>query len=144
MIAVKYSSRVNIFFQKLKARKERGKQSALYRTSGLVASSAKNSLKVRSGSSRPGAIPHAHTKAGLRVIRFAVDRNTSIIGPLRFPRSRRFNQPIPAIHERGGIVYSLFSGRFVRYPARPFMSKTVERLKDKIPKEFSIQMGRIV
>lgn len=144
MMRVKYSSRVNIFVQRLKARTERGKRAGLYRVSGLIASSAKQSLRLRPRASRPGTAPHAHTKGGLRVIRFFVDRNTSIIGPIRFPRSRRFNQPVPFIHEKGGLVYSLFSGRFVTYPARPYMSKTIERLRNKIPKEFSVQMGRII
>lgn len=144
MIRAKYSARVNVFFQRLKARKERGKQSALFRVSGLVRSSVIQSLKIRPGSSSAGAIPHAHTKAGLRVVRFAVDRNVSIIGPIKFPRSRRTNQPLPGLMERGGFVLNLFSGRFATYPARPYMSRTIERLKDKIPREFSIQMGRIV
>jgi hypothetical protein len=57
MIRVRYTSRTTLFFERLKVRKERGKRDAIYSVSGLIARSAKQSLRIRPGSSRPGAIP---------------------------------------------------------------------------------------
>ncbi len=146
MLGVKYSTRLKWYFQSLKARKDRGKRDAIYSVSGLIASAAKNMLRFRPGTSRPGASPHAHTRGGLRVIRFAVDGNTSIIGPIRFPRSRQFSQPVPHFQEFGGIVYSIRKAIFYRYAARPYMSKALEQLKrrNKIPKQFSAQLGKVL
>jgi len=146
MIRVRYTSRTTLFFEKLRVRKERGKKDAIYSVSGLIARSAKQSLRIRPGPSRPGGIPHAHTRGGLRVIRFAVDRNKSIIGPIKFARSRKFNEPAPAIHEFGKVVIDLRRGKVFKYAKRPFMSKTLERLDrtGAIPKQFSASIARIL
>lgn len=146
MIRVRYSSRTTLFFEKLKVKKNRAKREAIYSVSGLIARSAKQSLRIRPGPSRPGAVPHAHTRGGLRVIRFAVDRNKSIIGPIRFARSRRYNEPAPHIHEFGKVVVDLRRGKVLKFAKRPFMSKTIERLGNKglIPKTFSAKIARIV
>lgn len=146
MLRVKYTSRTTLFFERLRVRKNRGKRDAIYSLSGLIVRSAKQSLRVRPGPSRPGAIPHAHTRGGLRVIQFAVDRDKSIIGPIKFARSTRYNEPAPAIHEFGKVVVELRRGRVLKYAKRPFMSKTLERLDRKglIPKTFSAKIARIL
>lgn len=146
MIRVRYTSRTTLFLERLKVRKERGKRDAIYSVSGLIARSAKQSLRIRPGSSRPGAIPHAHTRGGLRVILFAVDRDRSIIGPVRFPRSQRYNEPAPHIQEFGKTVLDLRKGKVINFPKRPFMSRTLERLgrKGLIPKQFSASIARII
>lgn len=143
MLRVSTKSRTVLFLERLKVRKNRAKKGAIYRVSGLIARTTKSSLRVRPGSARPGAIPHAHTRGGLRVIQFAVDRNSSIIGPVRFPRSRQYNEPIPAIHEFGKLVIDQ-KGRIRKYPARPYMSKALKRLRGKIPREFSASVARII
>lgn len=146
MSRAKFISRSKWFFQRLKARKERGKRDAIYSVSGLIATTAKNMLRLRPGPSRPPAAPHAHTRGGLRLIRFAVDRNTSIIGPIRFPRSNQYNEPIPHVHEFGKTVFSIRRSIFYRFQRRPYMSKALESLKrrGKIPKHFSVRMGKVL
>lgn len=138
-------ARTVTFFKQLRVRKDRGKRRAIFSVCGLIRTNARNRLRVRPGPARPGAAPHAHTRAGLRVIRFHVSGNTGIIGPVKFPSSRKFNKTIPEIHEFGGQAIGV--GKFFKvfnFPRRPYMSKTVKALRTKIPKEFSVQMGRIL
>jgi hypothetical protein len=142
---LKAKARTITFFKQLSVRVKRGKRDALYSVCGLIRRDAIDRLKIRPGPSRPPASPHAHSKAGLRVIDFHVSGNTGIVGPRKFPNSNRYNKPVPAIHEFGGQVMSLRGAfRLVLYPKRPYMSKTVEKLKTKIPREFSIQLGRVL
>ena len=142
---LKLSARTVSFFKQLKARLKRSKRDAIYRVCGLIRRDAINKLKVRPGASTPPAAPHAHTKAGLRVIDFHVDGNTGLVGPRKFPYSNRQSEPVPSVHEFGKQVFTT-KGPFmlIKYPERPFMGKTVERLKDKIPREFSIQLGKVL
>jgi len=146
LLGVKYSTYTRQFFERLKAAKRRGKREAIYSVSGLIARTAKGMLRLRPGKSRAPAPPHAHTKGGLRVIMFAVDGNTSIIGPIRFPRSKRFVEPVPHVHEFGGTVLDLKKFKVYRYPARPYMSRTLEKLKsnNQIPRQFSVSLGRVL
>ena len=146
MLATKWTARTILFFEKLKARKERAKRDAIYSVSGLIAREAKQTLKVRPGTSRPGGVPHAHTRAGLRVIRFAVDRNKSIIGPIRFPGGK-LNEPVPSVHEFGKTVFTIKGAfRLITYPSRPYMIVTLKRLdrQGKIPKQFAVSIARII
>ena len=142
---LKLSARTVTFFKQLKVRAKRAKRNALYSVCGLLRRDAINRLKVRPGKSTPPGSPHAHTRGGLRVIDFHVSGNTGIIGPRKFPSSNKYNKPVPAIHEFGGEVFSL-GKKFRQYsfPARPYMSKTVEKLAPKLPKQFAVQMGRII
>ena len=142
---LKLSARTVTFFKQLKARVQRGKRNAIYSVCGLIRRDAINRLRVRSGASNPPASPHAHTRAGLRVIDFHVSGNTGIVGPRKFSSSNQYNEPVPAIHEFGKQVITLGKVfKTVSYPKRPYMSKTVERLKTKIPREFSIQLGKVI
>lgn len=147
MLRAKYSSRTTLFFERFRVRKNRAKREGIYSVAGLIASSAKQSLRIRRGPSRPGAIPHAHTRGGLRMIQFAVDGNRAIIGPVRFPRSRQYNEPVPSIHEFGKLVYTL-SGimRLKKYPERPYMYPTIKRLarRGKLPRNFSAQVAKVL
>ncbi len=145
MLGVKYSARTVTFFKQLMVRKERGKRKAIYGVCAMIRRSAINRLKIRPGASNEGSAPHAHTAAGLRVIQFNVTGNTGIIGPVRFPSSRQYNAPVPAIHEFGKTVITL--GRIfkvVHFKKRPYMSTTIKMLGSKIPKEFSVQMGEVL
>lgn len=142
---LKMSARTVTFFKQLKVRVNRAKRDALYSVCGLIRRDAINRLKVRSGPARPSASPHAHTRGGLRLIDFHVSGNTGIIGPRKFPSSNQYNKPLPAIHEFGGQVFSV--GKVFRtysFPKRPYMSKTVEKLGPKLPRQFSVQMGKIL
>lgn len=140
-----YKARTITFFKQLRVRKDRAKKQALYSICALVRRNAINRLKLRPGPSRPGASPHAHTRAGLRVIAFHVSGNTGIIGPVKFPRSKLYNKTVPELHEFGGQVVTL--GRVYRvlyFKRRPYMSKTIKALEDKLPREFSIKLGRVL
>ena len=142
---LKLSARTVTFFKQLSAKLKRSKREAIYRVCGLIRRDAINKLKVRPGSSTPPAAPHAHTKAGLRVIDFHVDGNTGLVGPRKFPTSNKESQPVPSIHEFGLQVFTVRGPfKLIAYPKRPYMSKTVERLKGKIPREFSIQLGKVL
>jgi hypothetical protein len=147
MLRVKYQTRVKLFLQGLRVKKTRAKRNAIFSVSGLIATDAKRSLKVSPGKSKPFAIPKAHTKGGLRVIRFAVrpDGKESIIGPVKFPRSNRFNAAVPSIHEFGKTVIDIRRGKIRNYPPRPYMSRTLERLnrRGEIPKQFAASVARI-
>lgn len=139
------SARTVTFFKQLKASLKRSKRDAIYRVCGLIRRDAINRLKVRPGASIPPAAPHAHTKAGLRVIDFHVDGNTGLVGPRKFPTSNKESEPVPSTHEFGKQVFTT-KGKFklIKYPKRPFMGATVDHLKNKIPREFSIQLGKVL
>ena len=140
---LKYSARTVTYFKQLKVRKNRGKRDAIYSVCGLIRRNAINRLKIRPGPSRSPASPHAHTRGGLRVIQFHVYKNTGVVGPIKFPRSRAYNKPVPAIHEFGGTVFTI--GRIFRvltFKKRPYMSKTIKALEGKIPKDFSLKLGK--
>jgi len=147
MLRAKLSYRIKLFFERLKAKKERFKRDAIYSTAGLIAREEKQTLKVRSGVSRPGSVPHAHTRAGLRVILFAVDRNRAIIGPVKFSTSNKFSEPVPSIHEFGKTVFQVRGiFRILHYPERPYAIVTLKRLqrRNKINKQFAAGIARIV
>jgi hypothetical protein len=142
---LKYSARTTTFFKQLRVRKNRAKRDATHHACALVRRNAISRLKIRPGPSRPGASPHAHSRGGLRVIRYHVSGNTGIVGPVKFPRSKLYNKPVPAIHEFGGQVFTI--GRFFRvfnFKRRPYMSKTIKALRKKLPKAFSLKLGRVL
>lgn len=146
MLSASWRAYTVLFFEKLKARKERAKREAIHAVAALIAREAKQTLKVRPGTSRPGAVPHAHTRAGLRVIRYAVDRNRAIIGPIRFPGGK-LSEPVPSVHEFGKTVFTLKGAyRLITFPARPYMIVTLKRLDrtGKIPRQFSTSIARII
>jgi hypothetical protein len=140
---IRYSAKTVFYFDKLATRIKIGKNRALYRTAGLVRLTARRLLRVRSGPGRPGAAPHAHTRGGLREIRFSVFGNVAIVGPTKFANSTFWDEPVPHIHEFGGIYISRRSTR-ATYPQRSYMGVTIERLmsKGKIPKQFSVSIAQ--
>ena len=142
---ITYSARTVTFFKQLRVRKDRGKRDAIYGVAALIRRSAINRLKVRPGASTPGAAPHAHTLAGLRVIQFNVSGNTAIIGPIKFSSSRQYNEPLPSIHEFAKTLFTLRRiFKIVNFKARPYMSTTIKSLEGRIPKEFSLQLGKVL
>lgn len=146
MIGLRYSAKTLFYVQRLNKQVKAGTTSGLYRTAGFVRSTARRSLRVRPGASTPGFPPHAHTRAGLRVIEFDVDpvAEAAIVGPIKFPGSNYFNEPVTYIHEFGGTFLSLRG--YWRYPERSYMYYTLKKLvaSGRIPKEFSLAMGRII
>lgn len=139
-------ARTTLYLSRLRVRKERAKRGAIYSTAGYIATSAKRRLRIRSGASRRGSAPHAHTRGGLRLIQFAVDGNTAIIGPVKFPRSNQFNEPIPSIHEFGKTVVSLRKFKVYQFSERPYMGPTLQSLAKRgiLNRRFSARLARII
>jgi hypothetical protein len=135
-----------LYFQRLRKRLKVGQDRGLYRVAGLIATACKRALRIRPGTSRPGAAPHAHTAGGLRIIRFFVDQFQAVIGPIKFARSNFFNKPVPAVHEFGGTLFNRRFGEFRNYPRRSYMKKTLDRLlqQGKIPREYSVEVRRVL
>jgi len=77
---IKYSAKINFYLNKVHRRVKTGRNRALYRTAGLIRTSAKRNLRIRSGPSRPGKPPHAHRRGGLRVIQFHVSAIKLLLG----------------------------------------------------------------
>lgn len=132
-------ARVTFYASKLIAPVRRGTPDALAKTAAMIRREGRRTLKVRSGTSRPGSVPHSHTLGGLRVIAYNVYTNGAIIGPVKF-RSSNFLTAVPGIHEHGGI--SRTPKGWARYPRRPFMSVTLKRVRSRIPREFSTTLAR--
>lgn len=146
MFGIKYSTKPLLYVQKLNTRIRIARNIALYRTAGLVRTSAKRSMRLRKGPSQAFSPPHAHTRAGLRAIEFVVDESAgaAIVGPRKFVGSNYFNEPVTYIHEFGGTF--LARKGYWRYPERSYMYHTLKQLvaSGKIPKEFTLAMGRII
>lgn len=146
MIGVKYSGHILWTAQKLNRQIKVGKTAGLYRTAAYVRTATRRSLRVRPGAGLPERPPHAHTQGGLRVIDFVVDSAASaaIVGPVKFPGSNFFNEPIPHIHEFGG-VFAATKG-FWKYPKRSYMRYTLDKLiaSGKLPRGFAYSLAKVL
>jgi hypothetical protein len=132
---------ISRFITKYRRATDRG----LFRVSGLIASACKRNLRVRRGTSRPENPPHAHTR-GVRVIMFHVQKFTSWIGPVKFPRRGTLSAPVPHVHEFGGNFFRFRINSWVKYPKRSYMEYTLDRLykSNKIPLTFSVEVRRLL
>lgn len=137
----KYTFKGIFYLQKFDYTKEKAKKGGILSTCLYIAGACKRTLRVSKLTSSPGNPPFPKTTGGLRVIEVAVYRNGGIIGPVKFPGSNFFNQPIPHIHEFGGTFYSRF-GLWI-YPERSYMFRTLKQLKasNKINRRFSASMA---
>lgn len=138
---MQFTTRLVIFFDRLRRRISKGTYRELHRTSALIRREAREKMRYRKGPSPIGSPPSAHTKRGLKEINYHVLQTSAYIGPRKFPRSNFFNKPVPAIHEKGGAVLNYRKRRtlLVRYPERSFMYSAVKRLaqRGKLNKQFS-------
>ena len=143
---MKYSAKFLFQFQKLSKRDRIRQNKALYRVAGYIRTAERRIIRYKPGSKpgRPGSPPHAHTHGGLRVVEFYVFGNRAIVGPVKFPSSNWWNQPVTHMHEFGGTFISR-KGKLARYPQRPYASLVLERIiaSGKIPKQFALSLGRI-
>lgn len=138
----KFVGRSLFYLQKFNTRIERGKKNSLFRTAALIRGASIRTLKINQQTSSPGTPPYAKTRGGLRVIEFNVYSNGAIIGPVKFPGSDFFNQPVPHIHEFGGTFFSQFS--YYSYPQRSYMGHTLKQLvaRGAIAREFKVGIAR--
>lgn len=130
------------YLQKFNYTVEKGKQKGLRDVAALIRGACIRSLRISQRTSSPGNPPYAKTRGGLRVIEFSIYTNGAIIGPVKFPGSNFFDQPVPHIHEFGGTFISRVN--YYNYPQRSYMNHTLKQLvaKGKIPKQFSVSMAR--
>lgn len=131
------------YLQKFNTTVRRGKQKGLRSVAALIRGACIRSLRISQRTSPPGRPPYAKTRGGLRVIAFHVYQNGAIIGPVKFPGSNFFNEPVPHIHEFGGTYISRLA--YYQYPQRSYMNHTLKQLiaSGKIPRQFSVSMGRM-
>jgi hypothetical protein len=138
---MRLSTKLVIFFDRLKRRLKKNIHRDLYQTAGLIRREAREKMYMRGGASSPGSPPHAHVRNGLKEINFHVLETSAYIGPRKFPRSNFFNRPVPNIHEKGGMVLSYRAKRTlaVSYKERSFMYSAVKRLaaRGKLKAQFS-------
>lgn len=135
--AFKFINRATVVTQGLQKAKRKG----LYRVAGLIRTSSIRNIRISSTVSLPGRPPHAKKRGGLREIKFDVYNNGAIIGPVKFPGSNFFDQPVPHIHEFGGTYIGLRG--YYTYPERSYMNYTLKQLQQRgaIPKEFNVGMA---
>lgn len=136
-------AKTKLYLHRLNQRIKVGSEKGLYRVSGLIASACRRTIRVRKRPSRPGTPPHAHTRGGLRVIRFSVRGMQSLIGPLKFSNS--LSEPVPHVHEFGKRAYRRNVG-WQNFPKRAYMSVALLRLQrqGKIPKSFSVEVRKLL
>lgn len=130
------------YLQKFTYTVDKGKRRGLNKVAALVRASCIRTLRISKRTSPPGSPPFAKTRGGLRVIEFVTYQDLAIVGPVKFPNSNFFNQPVPHIHEFGGTFFS--QKAYFNYPERSYMGHTLKQLiaKGAIPREFSVYMGR--
>jgi len=136
--------RTQYFFQKLNVRLKEAKTIGLYRVCGLIRSATRRSLRLARGPSSPGNPPHVHTLGGLKIISFAVNGDTGMIGPDKFPRANKLNEPVTFVQEFGGTFTSKWG--FRTYPERSYMNSTLNRLQSQglIGREFTTTIARVL
>jgi hypothetical protein len=145
---MKFSSRVEFYFQRMARRVKVAKKKGLFRVAGKIRTATKRSMRLKPGASKPGAPPHAHqsSSSGLRAIEFNVDYSgeKALIGPVKFPRSNYFDAPATFIQEFGGTFRTQKS--VAHFPKRSFMEYTLKRLvaKGEIDKDFNVGMARVI
>lgn len=141
-MTLKTTFRGIFYLQKFNYTVAKGKDRGLRSIAALIRGACIRTLRVSQRTSAPGHPPFAKTRGGLRVIEFTVYRNGAIIGPVKFPGSNFFNEPVPHIHEFGGTYFS--HSKYFQYPQRSFMNHTLKQLiaRGKIPREFSVSMAR--
>lgn len=129
------------YLQKFTYTVDKGKKRGLNKVAALVRASCIRTLRISKQTSPPGSPPFAKTRGGLRVIEYVTYQDTAIVGPVKFPNSNFFNQPVPHIHEFGGTFFSRKA--YFNYPERSYMGHTLKQLiaRGAIPREFSVSMG---
>lgn len=133
--------RATFYLQKFTYTVDRGKKRSLNRVAALVRASCIRTLRISQQTSPPGSPPFAKTRGGLRVIEYVTFQDTAIVGPVKFPGSDFFNQPVPHIHEFGGTFFS--KRAYFNYPERSYMGHTLNQLiaRGAIPREVKVGMG---
>jgi len=138
---IRYSAKFKSYLNRFRVRKNRAVKEAIYSVAAMHRRKLISLFRLRPGPSREGAAPHAHTRGGLRIVRFAVDRNVAVVGSIKFPNTGA-SKAIPGVHEFGKtvLIFRPFP-HIVSYKPRPAASKAVEALRDRTPKHFAVTLG---
>lgn len=138
----KYFFRSMFYLQKFNYTVKKGSNKGLKDVASLIRGSCIRTLRISKRTSPPGNPPFAKTRGGLRVIEYFVYRQTAIIGPVKFPNSNFLNEPVPHIHEFGGMFFS--KKAYYNYPERSYMNHTLKQLvaKGAIPRQFSVSLAK--
>ena len=131
------------YLQKFNYFKTRGIEAGLRRTALYIRGACVRTIRVSPKSAPPNQPVRSRTRGGLRLIEAAIYTNGAIIGPIKFSTSNFFNEPVPHIHEFGGVFKSRDS-RFFNYPNRSYMYHTLKQLNARgaILPQFSVSMAR--
>lgn len=144
MLAAKISAHTRMKTSRVKKAVNDGTTRGLYRTAGLVRTASKRSMRLRAGASQAGSPPHAHTRLGLRIINFVVDKQakSALVGPIKFSGSNFLNEPVPHALEFGGSYLTPYGVSL--YPQRSFMGHTLKKLHRAglIHRNFSVSLAR--
>ena len=107
---------------------DEARQKKLSRFGYFVMRDARQLIKHRKRSSKPGESPTNWSDLLKRFIYFNYEKQTRsvVIGPYRLPASRE-DPPIPAALELGGIVRNRRAKRPVRIRPRPYMQPAFDR-----------------
>src|SRR5690606_6514458 len=132
---MRIGSRFVVFVDRFRRSVKRSLKTGLHQTAALIRLEARQSMRIRKKPSPPGRPPSARTRAGLREINYHVTGQSAYVGPRKFRHSNRLSKPVPAVHEKGGVVID--SGNrhqkthVKRYPERSFMYRAVKTLQSK-------------
>ena len=127
-----------LFFDRQKVQRSvgRAERRVLSRFGAFVRQEARQSLRKRKGTSRPGSPPYSHPPHPVRrfvLFVFDPDRRSVVIGPARL--SGKPDDALETIEYGGRTVVRdrQRRKRRVRYSARPFMGPAFTKEQRKLP-----------
>jgi len=120
---------------KIKKKAETANFESLSRVGGAIRLTASRSIlrrtkRKRHGASAPGTPPHSSGPLK-KAIYYSADKNSVVVGPT-FSRIG----VIGSVHEFGGVF------RKRKYPRRPYMEPAFEKMKPRIPAQWSGSLRR--
>ena len=125
-----------LFFDKPKVIRavNRAKKGGLSRAGGWIRKTARQSMRVRKGSSPPGQPPYAHTRLLKDFLFYSWDQRTEsvVIGPAKLHRRRRGRRStVPNLLEFGGSTrrpdYWRGAKKKMHIAPRPYMGPALQK-----------------
>lgn len=108
----------------------KGAYRSLAHAAASISKSAKQSMILAKGASKPGTPPHVHQGKLKRSIRYAVEKDDAVVGP-SYAAIKSGGRPpwLGSMHERGGTFKGKKKGTTRYVPARPFMAPALEEAR---------------
>ena len=140
----------DMFFDSRRVRRavDRAKRSVLSKAGAFVRRRARQLIRPRRRSARPGEPPSSHTGLLRRFIYFGYERESEsvVVGPVPFPGRQPYGPrtTVPEVLETGGTVTAAEDGEQVtrNYPGHPFMSPALEAERDNFADLWSDSVRR--